>query len=147
MSTSHGPWKFETRNCTRANEEPATRIAGHTLIIPRRPAQAQISQKGMITEERQLATNHCAQLVEIEARDALQCDDRRPQCAHATGAVLAMSDKPDAASGVKPRPIRSAPCNRHGGAKTRRALEEGAKTNATSSSCNRVSRHRCNAVA
>src|SRR4029079_6746484 len=28
-STSHGPWKFETRNCGTAKATPATRLAGH----------------------------------------------------------------------------------------------------------------------
>ena len=30
MSTSHGPWKFETRNCGTAKASPAVSAAGHT---------------------------------------------------------------------------------------------------------------------
>src|SRR5688500_8624071 len=50
-STSHGPWKFEMRNCGTANDTPETRIAGQTDHIPRTPANAQISQNGTITEK------------------------------------------------------------------------------------------------
>src|SRR3546814_515907 len=50
-STSQGPWKFETRYCGIAKERPATRSAGHTSIVPLRPAKAQISQDGTITEK------------------------------------------------------------------------------------------------
>src|SRR5690349_14578239 len=46
MSTSHGPWKFETRNCGIAKVTPATRIAGQICTMPRQPANAQISQNG-----------------------------------------------------------------------------------------------------
>src|SRR5688572_23685297 len=51
-STSQGPWKFEMRNCGIANETPATRIAGHTDHMPRRPANAQTNKKGTITEKK-----------------------------------------------------------------------------------------------
>src|SRR3954465_10958845 len=42
-STSHGPWKFETRYCGTANDRPATRSAGQTSRTPRQPSYAQIS--------------------------------------------------------------------------------------------------------
>ena len=51
ISTSHGPWKFETRYCGIANETPATRIGGQTSIILRQPTNAVISQNGTMTEK------------------------------------------------------------------------------------------------
>ena len=51
-STSHGPWKFETRNCGTAKLTPATRIAGQISFIPLKPANAQISQNGTRTEKK-----------------------------------------------------------------------------------------------
>src|SRR4051794_30423024 len=51
-STSHGPWKLETRYCGIAKEAPATRTAGHTSIILRKPTKAQISQKGTSNEKK-----------------------------------------------------------------------------------------------
>src|SRR6185369_6588301 len=50
-STSHGPWKFETRNCGTANATPATRMAGQISIIRRKPTNALISQNGTSTEK------------------------------------------------------------------------------------------------
>ena|SRR5436190_14553245 len=38
MSTSHGPWKFETRNCGTANATPATSSAGQISSVRRKPA-------------------------------------------------------------------------------------------------------------
>ncbi|XHO04031.1 hypothetical protein ACEQUB_00898 [Ralstonia syzygii] len=50
-STSHGPWKLDTRNCGMAKVTPATRIAGQICSMPRKPANAQISQNGTSTEK------------------------------------------------------------------------------------------------
>ena len=50
-STIHGLTKFEIRNCGIANDRPHTRIAGQISIMPRRPANAQISQNGTISEK------------------------------------------------------------------------------------------------
>src|SRR6476660_3187761 len=38
MSTSHGPWKLETRNCGTANATPATSSAGQISSVRRKPA-------------------------------------------------------------------------------------------------------------
>src|SRR5258708_39823968 len=46
MSTIHGLMKFEIRNCGTANDTPHTRIAGQIAIMPRQPANAQISRNG-----------------------------------------------------------------------------------------------------
>src|SRR5882724_10158291 len=48
MSTIQGLMKFEIRNCGIANDTPQTRIAGQISIMPRKPANAQISQNGTI---------------------------------------------------------------------------------------------------
>src|SRR5262245_45800123 len=46
MSTIQGLMKFEIRNCGTAKETPVTRMAGQICIMPRQPANAQISQNG-----------------------------------------------------------------------------------------------------
>ena len=43
--------KFEIRNCGIAKDTPQTRIAGQICIMPRRPANAQISQNGTSSEK------------------------------------------------------------------------------------------------
>ena len=52
MSTSSGPMKLLTRNCGIANDRPVTRIAGQISVIALRPAKAQISQNGTISEKK-----------------------------------------------------------------------------------------------
>src|SRR6266540_736079 len=52
MSTSHGPWKFETRNCGMAKATPAVSAAGQTPNMPRKPACAQTTQNGTINEKK-----------------------------------------------------------------------------------------------
>src|SRR3954470_12522623 len=51
MSTIHGLMKLEITNCGTANDTPVTRIAGQIAIMPRQPANAQISQNGTISEK------------------------------------------------------------------------------------------------
>ena len=51
MSTIHGLTKFEIRNCGIANDTPVTMIAGQISFIPLKPAKAQISQNGTISEK------------------------------------------------------------------------------------------------
>src|SRR5215470_16358963 len=51
MSTIHGLMKFEIRNCGMANDTPHTRMAGQIAIMPRQPANAQISQNGTMSEK------------------------------------------------------------------------------------------------
>ena len=51
MSTSEGPKKFETTNCGMAKESPATRHAGQTPSMPRKPDIAHTSQNGTRTEK------------------------------------------------------------------------------------------------
>ena len=79
-STSHGPWKLETRNCGIANDTPATRMAGQMATMPRHPANAQISQNGTITEKNGSCRPTMAlSSQQIEAGHALQRDDRRAE--------------------------------------------------------------------
>src|SRR5262245_8135008 len=51
MSTIHGLTKFEIRNCGIANDTPHTKIAGQISIMPRNPANTQMSQNGTISEK------------------------------------------------------------------------------------------------
>src|SRR5690348_14234572 len=51
MSTIQGLMKLEIRNCGTAKETPVTRMAGQMSHMPLRPANAQISQNGTITEK------------------------------------------------------------------------------------------------
>ena len=51
MSTIHGLMKFEIRNCGTAKETPVTRMAGQMSFMPLKPANAQISQNGTISEK------------------------------------------------------------------------------------------------
>ena len=62
-----------------------------------------------------------------------------PSAPNATGAVLAMSERPDAASGAKPRPMSSAPVTATGVPKPAAPSKNAPKANATSSSCSRAS--------
>src|SRR5882757_4235230 len=51
MSTIQGLIKFEIKNWGIAKETPQRRMAGHICIMPRKPAKAQISQKGTMSEK------------------------------------------------------------------------------------------------
>src|SRR5476651_1067489 len=51
MSTIHGLMKLEIRNCGMAKETPVTRMAGQISFMPLKPAKAQISQNGTISEK------------------------------------------------------------------------------------------------
>ncbi len=50
-STRVGPCKFDMRYCGTAKETPVTRIAGQISFMPRKPAKAQISQNGTMSEK------------------------------------------------------------------------------------------------
>ncbi len=89
-----------------AKDRPATRIGGQISIVLRKPTKAQISQKGTMTEKngswRPIMALNSWRSSPVTAASAMTGVPSAPK---ATGAVLAMSDKPDAVSGVKPRPI------------------------------------------
>ncbi len=123
-----------------AKARPATRIAGQTPSMPRKPAKAHTSQKGTITENtgswrptialsfsRSMSVTLCSAMIGV------------PSAPNATGAVLAISDSPEAASGVKPRPMRIAPVTATGVPKPEAPSKNAPKLKATSSSCSRRS--------
>ena len=118
---------------------PATRIAGQTPSMPRQPANAQTSQNGTITEKNGSCRPTIA-LSSSRSRPVTLCSAMIgvPSAPKATGAVLAMSDRPEAASGVKPRPIRIAPVTATGVPKPAAPSKNAPKQNATSSSCSRA---------
>ena len=58
-----------------------------------------------------------------------------PSAPYATGAVLAISERPAAASGLKPRPIMIAAVTATGVPKPAAPSKKAPKQNATSSSC------------
>ena len=86
MSTSQGPWKLETRYCGTAKVTPATRSAGQTSIILRKPTKAQISQNGTISEKngswRPIMPR---ELEQVEPGDGRKRDDRRAERAEGDG--------------------------------------------------------------
>src|SRR5690348_12482190 len=51
ISTIQGLMKFEIRNCGTANDTPQTSTAGQICSMPRKPAKAQISQNGTMSEK------------------------------------------------------------------------------------------------
>src|SRR5256886_14998762 len=50
MSVSSGPTRFETRNCTTANDTPVTSTAGRISRIRRHPARTTMRYAGMMIE-------------------------------------------------------------------------------------------------
>ena len=60
-----------------------------------------------------------------------------PSAPNATGAVLAISERPDAASGAKPRPMSIAPVTATGVPNPAAPSKNAPNANATSSSCSR----------
>jgi hypothetical protein len=106
MSTSDGPKKLETTNCGMAKKRPATRQAGHTSTIPRKPDMAHTSQKGTMIEK----NGSCRPTMEesaISFRPVTLASVMMgvPSAPKATGAVFPMRARPAAASGLKPSPM------------------------------------------
>ncbi len=92
------------------------------------PAKAATSQKGTITAKMEI--NRPAIMVRSYTSRPVICAKAIigvPRPPKATGAVLAISDSPAAASGEKPRPIIMAAVIATGGAKTSRPFEEAAQ--------------------
>src|SRR6266404_1038518 len=107
ISTSHGPWKLAIRNCGIAKASPAVRAAGQTPSMPRKPAIAQTTQNGTINEKngswRPTIWDKMTSLMPVTLLRAMIGVPSAPK---ATGAVLAIRDRPEAASGLKPSWIR-----------------------------------------
>ena len=86
ISTIHGLMKFEITNCGTANETPVTRMAGQIAIMPRQPANAQISQNGTISEKNGNCRPTIApSTIGIETGDGRQALDRRAERAIGDG--------------------------------------------------------------
>ena len=108
--------------------------------MPRQPANAHTSQNGTITEK----NGSCRPTIALRANRSSPvtlCSAMIgvPSAPKATGAVLAMSDRPDAASGGKPSPMRIAPVTATGVPKPDAPSKNAPKQNATTSSCRRRS--------
>src|SRR4051794_23217303 len=136
ISTIHGLMKFEIRNCGTANETPVTRIAGQTSFMPFQPANAQISQNGTISEK----NGNCRPTIAPSKNGSKPVTLARPamgvpSAPKATGAVLAISDRPEAASGEKPSPIRIAPVTATGVPKPDAPSKKAPKEKAIRRSC------------
>src|SRR5208283_1670332 len=101
-----------------------------------RPHQPEGHQHG---EEWQDAADLCAQNNLAITGNRGEGNDRRAERAKATGAVLAISDKPEACSGLNPRPIRSAAVTATGVPNPDAPSKNAPKEKAISSSCRRVS--------
>src|ERR1041385_8263792 len=139
-STNHGPCRFETKNCGTANATPATSIAGQISIIPRKPANAQINQNGTINEKNGSWRPTIA-LSDFRSNPVTPCSpiSGAPNAPKATGAVFAISDRLEADSGEKPRPIRIAPVTATGVPKPHAPSMNAPILNATSNNCRRRS--------
>src|SRR5207237_10064920 len=99
-----------------ANDTPVTRMAGQIVIIPRQPANAQISQNGTINEK----NGNWRPTIAPRLQGSSPVTDARPwigvpSAPHAPGAVSPSSDTPAAASGAQPSPSTSATASRDGG--------------------------------
>src|SRR6266568_6291778 len=109
ISTSQGPWKLEIRNCGTANAMPAVSAAGHTPSRPRKPAIAQTTQKGTSSEKNgSWRPTICESAISLIPVTLLSAIIGVPSAPKATGAVLPINDRPEAASGLKPSWIKMA---------------------------------------
>ncbi len=86
-----------------AKQTPAVSAAGQTPSILRKPTIAQTTQNGTISEK----NGSCRPIIEDKVNSSMPVTTFSartgvPRPPKATGAVLAMSDKPEAASGLKP---------------------------------------------
>ncbi|MNL18350.1 hypothetical protein D3C87_1394930 [compost metagenome] len=115
-------------------------MAGQMASMPRKPANAQISQNGTSTEK----NGSWRPIIAESTVCSMPVTDERPMIGapsapNATGAVLAISARPEAASGEKPSPIRMAPVTATGVPKPAAPSKNAPKLKATSSSCRRRS--------
>src|ERR1700689_3457680 len=93
-----------------ANATPATSSAGQTAMVRLAPAYANINQNGISTEKngswRPTITLSDASGSPVTPASATT---GVPSAPNATGAVLAITERPDASSGGKPSRSSSAP--------------------------------------
>ena len=113
----------------------AKRHAGHENRRPDARARLasrrtpQISQNGTIEREHRAAAGRPSRSVDAGRVRVTVCSAMIgvPSAPNATGAVFAMSDRPDAVSGLKPSPMSSRARDRDRRAEPRGALEERAE--------------------
>src|SRR5262249_60766820 len=118
-----------------ANEPPATKIAGQISSMPRKPANAHTSQNGTINEKNGSWRPTIA-LSSFKSSPVTPCNpiSGAPSAPKATGAVLAINERPEADNGEKPRPIRIAPVTATGVPNPQAPSTKAPKLNATSKS-------------
>ena len=112
----------------RRRTSPATRIAGQTSIMPRKPAKAQTSQNGTRTEKNgSWRPDHGAQVEEVETGHALERDDGRAERAEGHG--RGVGDEREARGGERREAEADEDGARHRDrrAEAGRALEERAE--------------------
>src|SRR5947209_7279660 len=102
--------------------------------MPFQPAKAQISQNGTINEKK----GSCRPTIAPSRNGSMPVTLERPamgvpRAPYATGAVLAINDRPEAASGEKPRPIKIAAVTATGVPKPEAPSKNAPKQNAMSS--------------
>src|SRR3984957_4776812 len=115
-------------------------MAGQISFLPLQPANAQITQNGTSSEK----IGNCRPTIAPRIYGSRPVTEARPwigvpSAPKATGAVLAISDRPDAASGEKPRPISTAPVTATGVPKPDAPSKNAPNENAISSNCSRRS--------
>ena len=89
MAISEGPVYAAISYCATAKVTPAARIGGQISIIARKPAKAQMSQKGTMTVEGHKDRGGGAREREqIDAGDAVQGDERNPHRAECHGSSV-----------------------------------------------------------
>src|SRR4029079_15298316 len=140
MSTNHGPWELDTRDCGTANVTPATNSGAHSSRTPRSPEYAAINQNGTISEK----TGNCRPIIALRWPTQRLVTHRRamigvPSAPKATGAVFAMSESADASSGGNPSPMSIAPVTATGVPNPAAPSKNAPKQNAISSSGSRRS--------
>ncbi len=138
--TIHGPCKFDMSSCGIANETPATAIAGHTSIIPSQPANAHTSQKGTrIQNGVRILPAIAPSVISLKPVTLARAMIGVPSAPKATGAVFAISDRPEACSGLNPSPISRAAVTATGVPKPAAPSKNAPKQKAMRSNCRRRS--------
>ena len=138
--TTHGPCRFDMSNSGIANETPATRMAGHISIIPPHPANAQISQNGTSTQNgHRMRPAIAPSVISLNPVTFARAMIGVPRAPKATGAVFAISDRPEACSGLNPSPISRAAVTATGVPNPAAPSKNEPKQKAISSNCRRRS--------
>ena len=115
-------------------------MAGQISHMADQPTKAQISQNGTRTQKgvrmRPAIAPNVTSLKPVTLASAMMGVPKAPK---ATGAVLAISERPEACSGRNPKPMRSAAVTATGVPNPDAPSKNAPKQNAISSSCRRRS--------